>query len=576
MPPETPATKALIYCRVSSVKQATEGHGLDSQETRCRQYARDKGYEVEAVFPDDVSGGGDFMKRPGMVALLSYLDAQRDRKNYVVVFDDLKRFARDTEFHIKLRRAFRMRGARVECLNFRFEDTPEGKFVETILAAQGELEREQNSRQVVQKMKARAMNGYWPFHAPVGYRHDKVPGHGKLLVRDEPLASIAAEALNGYASSRFETAVEVKRFLESQPAWPKDRKGEVHPERVTELLTRPIYAGYVHHERWNLNFVPGQHKGLITLETWQVIQDRRNGKSKAPTRKDLHEDFPLRGFVACACCGEPMTACWSKGRNRLYPYYLCDTRGCPEYRKSFRKEKLEDEFAALLLDLKPSPALFSVAFEMFRDQWNAKLEGLGAQSTTLRNDIRLIESKMDGLLDRIVDAESPTVVTAYEKRIRDLEAQRAIMAEKIAACGRPLAPFDQTYRTAFAFLANPCYLWESPRIEDRRAVLRLVFADRLAYARNEGYRTAEITLPFKLLGEMKMEKTEMVPLAGIEPALLAERDFESRASTNSATGAHPTPASRRPAADYTASAPVVNCRVRSTTRLPLHPPGLPA
>jgi hypothetical protein len=29
----------------------------------------------------------------------------------------------------------------------------------------------------------------------------------------------------------------------------------------------------------------------------------------------------------------------------------------------------------------------------------------------------------------------------------------------------------------------------------------------------------------------------LVPLAGIEPALLAELDFESSASTNSATGA---------------------------------------
>ena len=32
-------------------------------------------------------------------------------------------------------------------------------------------------------------------------------------------------------------------------------------------------------------------------------------------------------------------------------------------------------------------------------------------------------------------------------------------------------------------------------------------------------------------------KSLLVPLAGIEPALLAELDFESSASTNSATGA---------------------------------------
>jgi len=33
----------------------------------------------------------------------------------------------------------------------------------------------------------------------------------------------------------------------------------------------------------------------------------------------------------------------------------------------------------------------------------------------------------------------------------------------------------------------------------------------------------------------------LVPLAGIEPALLAELDFESSASTNSATGANAPP-----------------------------------
>ena len=36
----------------------------------------------------------------------------------------------------------------------------------------------------------------------------------------------------------------------------------------------------------------------------------------------------------------------------------------------------------------------------------------------------------------------------------------------------------------------------------------------------------------------------LVPLAGIEPALLAELDFESSASTNSATGAFVTAAGR--------------------------------
>ena len=143
--------KAIIYCRVSSKKQ-TSGSGLDSQEHRCRVYAEERGYEVEYTFTDDVSGGGDFMNRTGMVALLAYLQA-RSNERFVIIFDDLKRFARDIEFHKKLRRTLDQFGARPECLNFKFEDTPESEYIETIIAAHGELERKQNRRQVIQKMR---------------------------------------------------------------------------------------------------------------------------------------------------------------------------------------------------------------------------------------------------------------------------------------------------------------------------------------------------------------------------------------------------------------------------------------
>ena len=52
----TPQPNAVIYVRVSSTKQTTRGDGLSSQETRCREYARYKGYEVIKTFSDNMSG----------------------------------------------------------------------------------------------------------------------------------------------------------------------------------------------------------------------------------------------------------------------------------------------------------------------------------------------------------------------------------------------------------------------------------------------------------------------------------------------------------------------------------------
>jgi len=507
---------AVIYCRVSTKKQSSESHGLDSQEQRCREHADTKGYSVEAVFPDDVSGAGDFMKRPGVVALLSYLDAQSD-KSYVVIFDDLKRFARDTEFHIKLRREFALRGARVECLNFKLEDTPEGEFIETILAAQGQLERKQNRRQVSQKMKARMMDGYWVFQAPVGYHYMKQNPHGKIMVRNEPLSSIVQEALESYASGRFESHAEVKRFFESKPEFPKTRHGVVTFQKVSDVMNQTLYAGLINHSNWEVHGITGKHEALVSLETYYTIQKRQNGQKKAPVRKDIKEDFPLRGFVTCGSCDRPMTSCWSKGRNRKYPYYLCDTKGCPDSRKSIRKEVIESEFEELLKQLQPSANLFALAFDAFTDFWNEKLETVDQDKAAIKRQITEFESKSKQLIDRLVEADSPTLIKAYEGRLQDIDQQKAIWNEKLANFGKPSGSFKQIYRTAFEFLANPWNLWVSERLEDKRAVLKLVFAERLPYDRNKGYRTAKTSKVFKALEVFRMEKSEMVSRQGFEP-----------------------------------------------------------
>lgn len=50
----------------------------------------------------------------------------------------------------------------------------------------------------------------------------KASGGGKVLVREEPYASIIVEALEGFATNRFVSQTEVLRFLESQPDFPRN------------------------------------------------------------------------------------------------------------------------------------------------------------------------------------------------------------------------------------------------------------------------------------------------------------------------------------------------------------------
>ncbi len=512
---------AVIYGRVSTTKQTKVGDGLNSQETRCREFARMKGYSVIEVFTDDVSGS--LIDRPGMKAMLAFLKKNK-AKDIVVLIDDVSRLARGLDAHLKLRSAIDQAGGSLESPSIEFGEDPDSILVENLLASVSQHQRQKNAEQAKNRMRARVMNGYWPFKAPWGYRYESVTGQGKMLKRDEPLASILQEGLEGFATGRFDLQVEVLRFFERFPEFPRDRNGVIRNQRITEILKQPIYAGYVEAPNWNVSRRPGKHEGLISYETFQRIQDRLNGKPKTPARKDFSEDFILRGSVVCADCGTPLTACWSKGRSASYPYYLCPKRGCASYGKSIRREKLEGEFEQLLRQLKPSEALFDVATAMFEELWDHRLVHADQRRRDLQSQLGKLDQQIEQLLDRIVDANSGSVVSAYESRIQRLEERKFVINDTIARTGQPVRTFEDTLRTALVFLSNPWKLWVSECPEDKKTVLKLAFSDRLAYARKGGFRTANVALPFQIIqslstqeGDNSMGENKMAHPIGFEP-----------------------------------------------------------
>ncbi len=508
--------KAVIYARVSSAAQVRRGDGLGSQETRCREFAGYRGYTVVKVFSDDLSGSS--VERPGMKAMLSFL-----RKNkhdpHAVLIDDISRLARGVKAHIELRSAISLAGGVLESPTLEFGDDADSELQEYILATVSQHQRRKNAEQTLNRMKARVRSGYWVFSRPWGYRYEKTRNEGKILVRDEPIASILQEGLAGFATGRFETKSEVRRFWEAQSLFSKRRKdGSIHPQLVHDLLTNPIYAGLVQAPDWKIGLREGRHKGLITAGDFDKIQAHLTNLAKAPARKDLNTDFPLRGFVACGDCGHPLTSCWSKSNTgKKHPYYFCFKKGCDSYRKSIRKEDLEGAFDTLLGSLKPTKTLFSLVREMLKDAWDQRLSQVTELRKSLTQAAAKIEKQIEQLLDRIVEASNPSVISAYEKRIASLEKDKLVIAEQERTAGQPKHAFEKVFELAMTFLSNPQKLWASDRLEVKRLVLRLAFSDHLHYHREKGFSNPNFSLPFKTLTAIGDQEMQMAHRGGFEP-----------------------------------------------------------
>lgn len=255
----------------------------------------------------------------------------------------------------------------------------------------------------------------------------------------------------------------------------------------------------------------GRHEPLISFETHQRILDTIDGKKRRPAaRKDYNEDFPLRGFVACACCGNAMTAAWSKGKTKHYAYYRCVTRGCEANGKSVPRAKMEEGFEEVLKSLQPARGLFEVAKAMLRDAWDMRLAEARNAKDALAGQLRDVEAQIESFLDRVLDASNPRVVKSYEDRIDELERQKIILSERKDKIVPPKGRLEDCIELTLRFLASPYDIYKNGSYALRQSVLRLAISKPLIWGQNGVYGTPEFTFPFKVLAGLTGQKSEMV------------------------------------------------------------------
>lgn len=185
--------------------------------------------------------------------------------------------------------------------------------------------------------------------------------------------------------------------------------------------------------------------------------------------------------------------------------------------KSIRRERLEGAFKELLERLTPSPRLFELARAMFRDAWNQRDQHARAIAQMQEREAARIEKQISTLLDRIVDATLSSVVAAYEKRIAELERAKLLLGEQRQRVTPRAGTFDDLFELAMGFLASPSKIWEMGKLEYRKLVLQLTFADKLAWSPETGFRTPETTMPFKMLEALSSPNGGMAEREGFEP-----------------------------------------------------------
>jgi hypothetical protein len=143
------------------------------------------------------------------------------------------------------------------------------------------------------------------------------------------------------------------------------------------------------------------------------------------------------------------------------PYYLCYNRDCPSCRKSIPRDKLEGAFDGIISGLQPSEGVATVARAMFREAWDQRVAQGKAVQVQIKTMLTDLAKQVDQMLARVVAADSPAVIRAYEMKIAELETQKLALTEKLDKQSEPQHSFEELFELALWFLSNPWKLWSS-------------------------------------------------------------------------------------------------------------------
>ena len=242
MPSTDSSKRAILYARVSTDEQARSGFSLAQQLEALTEYAAREGYEVlEEVLDPGQSGAS--LERPGM-------DRVRDLVAgggvSVVLAQDRDRFAREPAYHYLLRREFEEHGTKIQSLNDRGDDSPEGELTDGILDQLAKYERAKIAERSRRGKLRKAREGkVIAIHTPnYGFKYDATRDGYEV---DENAMQVVRRIFRMIGEERA-TLHKVKRELEWADV-PTARGGRFwHAKAIREYIREDVYKPYTHAE----------------------------------------------------------------------------------------------------------------------------------------------------------------------------------------------------------------------------------------------------------------------------------------------------------------------------------------
>ena len=373
---------ALIYTRVSTKNQAEEGYSLAGQEKDCKLFAQMNNYNVVKVFVEK----GESAKTQDRTELqnhMKYCVGHRKDIDAIIIWK-IDRLTRDIKDYYSLQDFFTKLNIKLLFARENNGDSATDKLTRNLMGVLAQFENDQKSERVTAGMKQGFLTGHWMWKAPFGY----IMKDGNIEP-DPKTAHYVKKIFKLYATGMYQQVQIIKIMA--------DDGLKINTNMLCRLLKNQLYKGFMYKKEWSKEPIRGIFEPLISETEFMKVQDILSGKKPIITAyKRNNPDFPLRQFITCPNCNQPLTGSKSKGRKERYAYYHCHNKDC-SINFRIRKERLEKEFIDYLKIIKPEQNLLNLFEATVKDVYKDRISDKVNSKKIIQN--KLIELKNKKSID---------------------------------------------------------------------------------------------------------------------------------------------------------------------------------
>jgi site-specific DNA recombinase len=484
----------VIYTRVSTKEQADNNLSLETQRKACDQFAIKNNLVVKGYFGGTYESAKND-ERKEFNSMLSFVKRSRDKISTIIVYS-VDRFSRSGGNAIYITEQLKKSGVNLQAVTQPSDtSTPSGKLQQNIQFIFSEYDNQLRREKCVAGMKEAMQTGRWIGKAPYGYEIVRQEGKNKIVINEK--GRIFKKAFEWKAFEKLSSA-EISRKLLLFGL-------EVDERRIAEFMRNPWYCGYMSHKLLEGKLVKGVHEPLISHELFIKANIEVDKNEHGYSLHFENEPIPLKGFLKCNQCGEPMRGYVVKAKN--LPYYKCNTKGCCN-NKSGKELHVSFKNALEYLKLELLPNTKGFLKKQVIATYNKINREREENKEKMRGQIIEVNRKIERLEERFMAEE--ITLDLYQKYGNLYREELKKLEEAHNESGKRVSNLEKCIDVAFEMACNLHRMWDILTFKDRVIMQKVVFPEGIWYDKKiNRCRTKEVNFVIRYFSQLSKDAAEI-------------------------------------------------------------------